>query len=248
MHKTVLKYKEKVSIIRLLAHFHLLLINFPCMSQVKVKVHRTSPTGSTSEIYKKDYIFIQYLCKHVKIQIKKMAESRPIHVSVIEGEFASLKELGFTIPVCMQLQQGGFTISKGMWTAKQSSSGFSISFFWPEPQQGEKWARLFLAAFVINSTSMAISLAVSVSCSIVWGGIFSIFWYSGWSPWQKDTPIFFTYYPLRILKRKSPNLISSGVVPLCLTISSSMASLSNKWYRKYPCESGWSEAYRGWCI
>ena len=25
-----------------------------------------------------------------------------------------------------------------MWTAKQSAPGFSISFFWPEPHQGEK--------------------------------------------------------------------------------------------------------------
>ena len=67
-----------------------------------------------------------------------MAESRPIHVSVIEGEFASLKALGIPIPVCMHVQHGGFTFRKAMWTAKQSASEFSISFFWPEPHQGEK--------------------------------------------------------------------------------------------------------------
>ena len=57
---------------------------------------------------------------------------------MVVGPPLSPKALGIPIPVCMHLQHGGFTFRKAMWTAKQSASGFSIHFFWPEPHQGEK--------------------------------------------------------------------------------------------------------------
>ena len=37
------------------------------------------------------------------------------------------------------------------------------------------WALLFSAEFVMNSTSVAMSLAASISCCMVWRGILSMF-------------------------------------------------------------------------
>ena len=60
----------------------------------------------------------------------KMADGR-IRVSVLEGSFAGLQGVGIPLPVCIHLQDLGLQFEGAQWTAKQSNTGFSISFFWP---------------------------------------------------------------------------------------------------------------------
>ena len=58
---------------------------------------------------------------------------RAIKVAVLEGDFASLCALGFPLPLSLQLQQSCLRLNEAMWTAKSTSGGFSVSFFWPAP-------------------------------------------------------------------------------------------------------------------
>ena len=50
---------------------------------------------------------------------------------VLEGDFAYLCVAGFPLSPSMQLQTGGLKFADAMWTAKSSTGGFSVSFFWP---------------------------------------------------------------------------------------------------------------------
>ena len=59
-----------------------------------------------------------------------MADGR-IRVSVLEGFFAGLEGVGIPLPVCIHLQDLGLQFGGAQWTAKQSNTKFSISFFWP---------------------------------------------------------------------------------------------------------------------
>ena len=56
---------------------------------------------------------------------------KPIKVAVLEGDFASLCALGFPLSLSLQLQQSCLRLYEAMWTAKTTSGGFSVSFFWP---------------------------------------------------------------------------------------------------------------------
>ena len=49
---------------------------------------------------------------------------RAIAVAVLEGDFAA-------ISLSLQLQSCDLKLSEAMWTAKSSSSGFSVSLYWP---------------------------------------------------------------------------------------------------------------------
>ena len=60
----------------------------------------------------------------------KMADNG-IHVAVLENSFAALKDLGVPFSVCLQLQQSDLKLAEAHWTARSTSSGFSVSFFWP---------------------------------------------------------------------------------------------------------------------
>ena len=60
----------------------------------------------------------------------KMADGR-IRVSVLEGSFAGLQGVGIPLPVCIHLQDLRLQLEGAQWTAKQSNTRFSISFFWP---------------------------------------------------------------------------------------------------------------------
>ena len=73
-----------------------------------------------------------------------MATSNRIRVSVIEGYYVSLQEAGLPLSVCIQLQECKLSLSHAQWTARQTSSGFSVSLFWPEQlgaQKAEKGRR-----------------------------------------------------------------------------------------------------------
>ena len=60
-----------------------------------------------------------------------MATSNRIRVSVIEGYYLSLQEAGLPLSVCIQLQECKLSLRHAQWTARQTSSGFSVSLFWP---------------------------------------------------------------------------------------------------------------------
>ena len=67
-----------------------------------------------------------------------MATSNRIRVSVIEGYYVSLQEAGLPLSVCIQLQECKLSLRHAQWTARQTSSGFSVSLFWPEQLDAQK--------------------------------------------------------------------------------------------------------------
>ena len=59
---------------------------------------------------------------------------KAIRVAVLDGDFASLCALGFPLSLGIQLQQSYLKLSEAHWTARSTSGGFSVSFFWPAPE------------------------------------------------------------------------------------------------------------------
>jgi len=70
-----------------------------------------------------------YPCELEK-KVKKMA-NRGIKVAVLEGDFAAICDLGLSFSLCLQLQSSDLKLCEAMWSAKSSSTGFSVSLFWP---------------------------------------------------------------------------------------------------------------------
>ena len=60
---------------------------------------------------------------------------RAIRVAVLVGDFASLCALGLPLSLGVQLQQSCLKLSDAQWTARSTSGGFSVSFFWPPPEK-----------------------------------------------------------------------------------------------------------------
>ena len=56
---------------------------------------------------------------------------RAIKVAVLEDDFAALCNLGLPLSVSLQLQEMGLKLPTALWTVRSSSSGFSVSLFWP---------------------------------------------------------------------------------------------------------------------
>ena len=56
---------------------------------------------------------------------------RSIRVVVLEGDFAGLSAAGFSLSLCVQLQQSALKLPDAMWTTKSTAGGFSVSLFWP---------------------------------------------------------------------------------------------------------------------
>ena len=61
---------------------------------------------------------------------KKMAD-RAVKVAVLEGDFVALCNLGLPFSISYQLQEKGLKLPDALWTVKSSTSGFSVSLFWP---------------------------------------------------------------------------------------------------------------------
>ena len=59
-----------------------------------------------------------------------MAMKSEISVSVLDGLNQDLYKAGVPLSLCLHLREQGLSIAGAVWTAKQSKSGFSISFFW----------------------------------------------------------------------------------------------------------------------
>jgi len=62
-----------------------------------------------------------------------MAESERILVSALESSYTELKKFGVPLPVCICMQDKGLQLECAQWTARQSSGGFSVTFFRPSP-------------------------------------------------------------------------------------------------------------------
>ena len=60
-----------------------------------------------------------------------MADKSPIVVSVLDGAFLQLNEVGFPLPLCNHMKEKKLELESAQWTAKQTAGGFSVSFFWP---------------------------------------------------------------------------------------------------------------------
>ena len=56
---------------------------------------------------------------------------RAIKVAVLEGDFAALSNLRLPLSVSLQLKEMGLKLSTALWTVRSTSSGFSVSLFWP---------------------------------------------------------------------------------------------------------------------
>ena len=67
-----------------------------------------------------------------------MAESGSILVSVLESTYTKLRKFGVPLPVCICMQDKGLQLESAQWTARQSCGGFSVTFFWPAPNQVTK--------------------------------------------------------------------------------------------------------------
>ena len=56
---------------------------------------------------------------------------KAVKVAVLEGDFASLLNLGFPFSLSFQLQEGSLRLNQALWIAKSTKGEFSVSFFWP---------------------------------------------------------------------------------------------------------------------
>ena len=59
-----------------------------------------------------------------------------IAVLVADGNYSALRELGFPLPALAAMQEAGVQLGQACWDVKQSTSGISVSFFWPITRNG----------------------------------------------------------------------------------------------------------------
>ena len=54
-----------------------------------------------------------------------------IRVCVVDGLHVDLVKTGVPLSICILLQQHRLLMDSAQWSAKQTATGFSVSFFWP---------------------------------------------------------------------------------------------------------------------
>ena len=57
--------------------------------------------------------------------------AKAMKVAVLEGDFVALCNLGLPFSVSYQLQEKGLKLPDALWTVRASTSGFSVSLYWP---------------------------------------------------------------------------------------------------------------------
>ena len=62
----------------------------------------------------------------------------PFKVAVLEGDFAAICDLGLPISLSLQIHSYDLKLSEAKWAATSSSSGFSVSLYWPSAVMTEK--------------------------------------------------------------------------------------------------------------
>ena len=55
-----------------------------------------------------------------------------IAVLVVDGNYSAHRALGFPLPALAAMQEAGVQLGQACWDMKQSTSGISVSFFWPQ--------------------------------------------------------------------------------------------------------------------
>ena len=82
-----------------------------------------------------DYI-MRYFSLVCPLLEKKMAETdSTITVLVVEGDYSALHKLGFPLPALAAMQAASVQLRQVCWDVKQSSTGISVSLFWPKASQ-----------------------------------------------------------------------------------------------------------------
>ena len=52
-------------------------------------------------------------------------------VPALKSAFHALNECGLPLSVCIHLQMCGLHLKNALWTARQTTTGFSVNLFWP---------------------------------------------------------------------------------------------------------------------
>ena len=71
---------------------------------------------------------VKILDRGARREYSEYSSDRPL---VLDGCYLHLLSVGVPLPLCVHMQELGLMLGTAQWTAKQSSSGFSVSFFWP---------------------------------------------------------------------------------------------------------------------
>ena len=58
-------------------------------------------------------------------------------VAMQNGPFSGLHKAGVPLAICMHLTEKGLSLRETVWTARQSKSGFSMSFYWEHTEKVE---------------------------------------------------------------------------------------------------------------
>ena len=70
-----------------------------------------------------------------------MATKCAASVSVLEGSYSNLYNCGMPLALCVHLEDQGLGLGSAVWTAKQTSSGFSICLFWDQSKSKVRTAK-----------------------------------------------------------------------------------------------------------
>ena len=68
----------------------------------------------------------------LRLGVDMLATGGKISVLVVDGNYSALHELGFPLAA---MQVAGVQLGQACWDLKQSTSGMSVSFFWPSSGQ-----------------------------------------------------------------------------------------------------------------
>ena len=90
---------------------------------------------------------------------------RAMKVAVLEGDFVALCNLGLPFSVSYQLQEKGLKLPDALLTVKSSTSGFSVSLFWPSSlcESLKKRCRKIPAQRMKNLRSLSLLMYALVS-------------------------------------------------------------------------------------
>ena len=87
---------------------------------------------------------LEFLCRTAMTRGKTV-------VLVVDGNNSALRALGFPLPALAAMQEAGVQLGQACWDVKQSTSGISVSFFWP--QTDSRQTRLRVTRPALNVTT-----------------------------------------------------------------------------------------------
>ena len=66
----------------------------------------------------------------------------PKIVTMQDRPFYDLHKAVVPLALCMHLTEKGLSIREAVWTARQSKSGFSVSFYWEQTEKVESGKKM----------------------------------------------------------------------------------------------------------